>query len=135
MEHILAIKEKIFNLLQSELGQYTFANGQSVPAISVDNNGQFPPPGTVIKGLECVIIPLNNAIATRLCGSKQITYQSDILLKQWNSSSNVICATEKILAGLPEVARIGPRLLSNGELQSIEQQRITIEVNQVIRWE
>lgn len=132
--HISAIREKILSILESDLGQYTFTNGQSVPALSVDNNGQFPPPGTVITGLECVIVPLNNAVTTRLCGSKQITYQSDILLKQWNLDSNVICAVEKLTAGLPEIATIGPRLLANGNLSSIEQQRITIETNEVIRW-
>jgi hypothetical protein len=131
--HISTIREKILSILELELGQYTFTNGQSVPALSVDD-GQFPPSGTVITGLECVIVPLNNAVTTRLCGSKQITYQSDILLKQWDLDSNVICAVEKLTAGLPEIATIGPRLLANGNLSSIEQQRITIETNEIIRW-
>lgn len=128
------IRGKILEILKNDLGKYTFTNGSSVPALSVENNGKFPPPGTTVSGLECVIVPLNNSTVTSLCGSKNITYQSDILLKQWDDNSDVICAAEKLIANLPEIRRVGPRLLTNGELQSIEQQRITIEHNEIIQW-
>lgn len=132
---IECLRKKILKILEIDLGEYVFANGKSVPAISIDNNGEYPPSGTKITGLECVIIPLNNLIATRMCGSKQIKYQSDILLKQWDSTKNLIRAVEKLIAGLPEISRVGPRLLANGDLQSIEQQRIVIEINEIIRWD
>ena len=46
------LRAKIIQILDGELGIYTFVNKVSVPAIAIASNRPYPQPGTLVNGLE-----------------------------------------------------------------------------------
>jgi hypothetical protein len=121
------LRDRLKVVLNGYLGTYRFPNGQETQAISIDYNATYPPPGTVIEGLEVVIIPRSSLGISGLLGSKLATYQTDVILKQWDSQDDTFCATDLIIGSIPELLNVGPRVIPNGELQNIEQIRLTFQ--------
>ena len=121
------LRDRLKVVLEGFIGTYRFPNGQETQAIAIDYNATYPPPGTVIEGLEVVIIPRSFLGISGLLGSKLATYQTDVLLKQWDSRDDTFCATDLIIGSIPELLNVGPRVIPNGELQNIEQIRLTFQ--------
>lgn len=121
------LRDRLKVVLEGFIGTYRFPNGQETQAIAIDYNSTYPPPGTVIEGLEVVIIPRSSLGISGLIGGKLATYQADVILKQWDITQDTFCATDIIIGSIPELINVGPRVMPNGELQNIEQIRLTFQ--------
>jgi hypothetical protein len=126
---ILALRSRIETQLTGLIGTYTFANGEQVPALTIDDgadSGNNPPEGTGVSGLE-VILQINAGYKLNgLIGGNLIYSQVAISLKQWEITATTIAATERLMA-LPELKEVGPRVLRSTKLDSIETQTLTLE--------
>jgi len=137
MRTILEIRQEIETLLETELGNYIYANGLKTKAICIlpdpTYGWDFPPPGSKVDGLE-VVLSANTEIKNRpLLTGNYINFSSKILLKQWDSKKNTIIATMSLLKNLPECLIVRPRILPNTSLGNIESQ--TILINSAVIWE
>lgn len=124
------LRDRLKVVLNGYLGTYRFPNGQETEAIAIDYNATYPPPGTVIEGLEVVIVPRSSLGISGLIGGKSVTYQADVILKQWDVTQDTFCATDLIIGAIPELIDVGPRVLPNGELQNIESIRLTFQTRE-----
>jgi len=135
---IKELKERLEIVLLNELGTYTFVNGDSTPAIGIDYNATYPPPGTVVRGLECVIQPQVMLNISGLLGGKQIESQSYVYLKQWDLQESTLCAFYKIIKDSKLSSNIlngGNRVLPDGELQNLEQIRLIFRTQEVLPYQ
>jgi hypothetical protein len=124
------LRDTLKVVLKDLLGTYRFVNGEITTAIAIDYNATYPPPGTVIEGLEVVIIPRSSLSVSGLVGGKLATYQTDAILKQWDATQNTFCATDRIIGTVPELIEVGPRVIPDGELQNIESIRLTFQTQE-----
>lgn len=124
------LRDKLKVVLGGLIGTYRFTNGETTAAIAIDYNATYPPPGTVIEGLEVVVIPKSSLGISGLIGGKLATYQADVILKQWDATQDTFCATDVIIGSIPELINVGPRVIPDGELQNIEQIRLTFQTQE-----
>ncbi len=127
------LRTRILERMSGLLGTYTFTTGKSVPAIAIDDQGLYPPAGTEVQGLEVVVIPAINANYAPLLGGGVINHQSQLILKQWDSSSDTVAATLRIVGILGNRVSIGPRLVPVKSLGNIETRTITFFDAQLLR--
>lgn len=124
MDAIKKLREAILESIGDLLGEYTFANGLKEKAIAVDIGGKYPPKGTQITGLECVIVPQSDLSASWLLGSGVSLQASHrIELKQWDfekPSNQLIIAVQRLAVVFGSDLDIGPRLAPIDELGNIE---------------
>lgn len=108
------------------IGSYQLPGQQeTLPAIAIDDRGNFPPPGTQTSGLEIVVVPFSDLKAKPLLGgSRRWDCGCKLILKQWDESKDTLAALERIVPLLGNKVKIGPRLLPNDKLGSIESQSI-----------
>jgi hypothetical protein len=131
--NILALRSRIETILTGLIGTYTFANGEQVPALTIDDgadSGNNPPEGTGVSGLE-VILQINAGYKLNgLIGGNLIYSQVAIDLKQWDITATTVAAMQRLMA-LPELKAIGPRVLRSTKLDSIETQTVTLEFSTI----
>jgi hypothetical protein len=131
---LLELRSRLETALSEELGTYTFTNGTITPAMSVDyGNASYPPAGTAIDGLECVLIfrpevPLRPFMG----GAYEETYAVQIFLKQWNASKDTLVALGLILDAIgifPDIALQSNsirRVIPLSQLGNIETLQMTL---------
>jgi hypothetical protein len=122
------------------LGTYTYGE-ETTPAIFVDD-GTFlevitdQATGEVevrpaiapdsVTGLEVVIQPAIDSPTQQLLKASQADYKTTITLKQWDLGGNTLEASDRLISGLPNIERIGPRVLRNSALDNIESRTLTL---------
>jgi hypothetical protein len=120
MKDPLVFRDEVKELLLDVLGEYTFGNGQSTPAICLWQKN-YPPSGTEVSGLEVVITPNTRLESNALLNKGRLTnYESEILLKQWDENESTLEAIERLKYFLPNSLEISPRVLPNTVLDNIE---------------
>ena len=121
------IKDTILNDAKDLIGVYTFQNGVLHKAISISNrNDQYPPKGTVIKGLEVVIFPGVSVNVTNFLGSKSWALTSDISLIQWNKNNDTYEILERIHPGLQNLGKLTINPLVQGNDIILESRRLSL---------
>lgn len=134
-----ALRSLIIAELQAAnlLGTYTFPNGTTDPAVSVEGiiysepDEGFPPTGTTVTGLEVVITPATDLPGfSTLDGYTQI-FRHTITLKQRSGNNQTLQAFQRLQKVLPNIyAESVIRQLPNLRLEAIEQ--LTFEIQQVV---
>jgi hypothetical protein len=125
---ILTLKAQVIDVLDTLLGTYTLPNGDIVPAIAVDN-GNYPPQGTKVEGLEVVIVPQLDTVFSPMIDGREWKLTSVIVLKQWGVSGTTLGAMEKIIPLLGNQVKIGARVLPDNSLGNIETLKISFTWN------
>lgn len=126
----LGKRNEIESALAGLLGTYTFPanNNQTVPAIAIDINNQYPVPGVTVEGLEVVIRPLSDASVSKTIGKgRDWTVETQIVFKQWDDKSTVLDAVEAVVnyVDLGVSFDIGARIVPSEKIGNIESQTIT----------
>ena len=130
------LRQRIIKVLSGELGVYTFANNTSVPAIAVASNRPYPQPGTNITGLEVVVYPRISTNASFLLGGTLLEHESRLVLNQWDLTKDTTFAHDLLIANLWDlVQRIGPRILADGSMQTVESQSFYLKEASIINWQ
>lgn len=131
---IADLRSRISTALSGELGTYTYENGQTATALRVDT-GAFTSVGGVIweekptvTGLEVVIVPEFDYDFNPIhAGEYTLDKTTRIVVKQWSLTDTVLTAVGLLIVNLSDViTNVGPRLLRNSTLDSIESQTLTI---------
>lgn len=129
------LRERIIKVLASQLGVYTFANNTSVPAIAIASNRPYPQPGTNITGLEVVVYPRISTNLSSLLGGTLLEHESRLVLNQWDLTKDTTFAHDLLVANLWNlVQRIGPRILADGSMQTVESQSFYLKEATIINW-
>lgn len=129
------LRAKIIQILDGELGIYTFINKVSVPAIAIASNRPYPQPGTLVNGLEVIVYPRISTDTKFMLGSTLLTHETRLVLNQWDLDRDTIAAHDLLVANLSMMLkRIGPRLLANASQQTIESQSFYLNESSVIKW-
>lgn len=129
------LRAKIIQILDGELGIYTFSNNTSVPAIAIASNRPYPQPGTLVNGLEVIVYPRMNTDASPMLGSTLVRHETRLVLNQWDLNKDTLSAHDLLVANLSMMLkRIGPRLLANGTQQTVESQSFYLSESSVIKW-
>lgn len=132
---ILELRDKIIEKLGTELGVYTFSNNQKIPAVTIASNRLYPPPGTLIEGLEAIIYPYIGSSRKNFLGSILIEKETRLILNQWDTTKDTIVAHDLLLLNFADILqRIGPRLLADGNRQTIESQVFYLATTNLVRW-
>jgi len=129
------LRERIIKVLASQLGVYTFANNTSVPAIAIASNRPYPQPGTNITGLEVIVYPRISTNLSSLLGGTLLEHESRLVLNQWDLTKDTTFAHDLLVANLWNlVQRIGPRILADGSMQTVESQSFYLKEATIINW-
>ncbi|MBW4692203.1 MAG: hypothetical protein KME27_10600 [Lyngbya sp. HA4199-MV5] len=126
------LQQRLITALGDLLGTYTSLNGETTPAIAIDDTGSSPQ-GMSVEGLEVVIQPEVNTPVTAMLGSNQIAAETTITLKQWDLNDTTIAATEALLLAIDEITEVSPRVVRSTVLDNIESRRITVTLTRVQR--
>lgn len=136
MIDLIGLREALETALSDDLGTYTFvtdAGSQTTPAIAVDlGDGNYPPPGSRVEGLECVLIFRPETPIKVLMGGYEETYLVQITLKQWDATLTTVSALEKVLIALGTLPEISlqsgsvRRVLPLPKLGNIETLQMTV---------
>lgn len=130
------LRERIIKALAGELGIYTFSNNTSVPAIAIASNRPYPQPGTNIIGLEVVVYPRISTDASFLLGGTLLEHESRLVLNQWDLTKDTTFAHYLLVANLwDSIQRIGPRILADGSMQTVESQSFYLRESTIINWQ
>jgi len=130
------LRDRIIKVLTNELGTYTFANNTSVPAIAIASNRPYPQPGTSITGLEVVVYPRISTNTSFLLGGTLLEHESRLVLNQWDLTKDTTFAHDLLVAHLWDlVQRIGPRILADGSMQTVESQSFYLKEAAIINWQ
>lgn len=134
-----ALRSLIITELQAAnlLGTYTFPNGTTDPAVSVEGiiysepDEGFPPTGTTIAGLEVVITPATDIpVQPTLDGYTQF-FRHTITLKQWSGDNKTLQAYQTLQRKLGNIySGSAIRQLPSLKLDAIEQ--LSFELEQVV---
>lgn len=126
----LELRSLLGKILEGQIGTYTFVNGATAEAITVlpdpDKGYNYPPSGTAVAGLELIIQQPYPEAALLLASGISSTQKWQIILKQWDSNSNLITATHTLMTELSyPILKIVP-VLPNEKYLTIEQVRVEI---------
>lgn len=132
----LAIRQALETALASELGTYTFPEGQTTPAMAVVVGRNNYPQSATPSGLECVIVvDLGVGIRNLLNNSYEKTWRADIVLKQWDTSDDAtdcIDYLDTVCEALAEVDNVAVQpnsikgLASDRNLQAVQVLQLTV---------
>ena len=84
------VREGLAVNLAPFIGLYTFSNGQTTPAIRVDDGSDPYPEDPKITGLEVVITPLAEVSMVQMIGGYQDTYTMGIMFKQFDQTKTTL---------------------------------------------
>lgn len=126
--------QEIYDLLvgddaiSDELGVYTLASGDTLPAISVMARGDSLPAGTVTDGLEVVITASPNQAEQVLLSDEVLTNPTwRIYVIAWGALGQLQAVRNRIVALLPGATSTQPQADPPGEGLGVMEQV-------VIRW-
>lgn len=126
----LILREQLLALLVDHLGTYTFSDGFQDVAIAVfpnpESGYEYPLPGTKTDGLEVIIVRPVPEITPLLGAGIVKTYRWEIILKQWDSSKDLMLAIEALFDGLPHLVKSPVHAPPNASLGIIEQAKFEI---------
>lgn len=131
------LKKFIIKILGDELGFYTLPNGAKIPSVTIKQPTPYPEPGTSQTGLEIVIIPETNINTENYLGSLLIAEETQLILNQWDNTKDTKNATNLIIENLQpfwSIKRIGPVVLPNWNLETIESRVIYLTESISHRW-
>ena len=83
--------------LASQLGTYTFSNGQTRPAIVIDDNSDPLLDEVKKTGLELVIVPSIRVPIASSFGSFRQTFSVEIIANQWDLTQTTLVSMPLIL--------------------------------------
>ena len=135
------LRNRITTALAAELGTKTFATSgadATVQALTIDD-GNYKTVGGIAwtqkpkrhTGLECVIEPeIDSNIRPLLGGDFYLTHTTRVTLKQFDITDTVKTARSLLIQELGNlIDQIGPRIVRNVDLDSVEQQSFLIIQN------
>jgi hypothetical protein len=116
MSALLDLRATLASVLSSELGTYTLANGSTTDAVRCSGPTETRYPGTIVEGLELVIIKDPRLIPVRQYQQERATAEWSVFLVAWGDRPAGIAA-QLVVDAIPgcEVERvevpegIGPR--------------------------
>ena len=117
LDDFLLVRDILLDKLYPEyLGEYTLSNGNTVPAIVVDPSHNGLPINTSVEGVEIVIIPWVTQSVRQLNQGYRLESETEVLVKQWDPSQNLLAVIPRLLHALPGLSRINPRILPTAEI-------------------
>lgn len=125
MINSVAIRDELAIALASQLGLYRFSNGQTKPAIAIDDGSDPSPETPQATGLELVLVPsIRVPIASSFGGFIQ-TFSVQVAVKQFDVSRTTLEAMPVILDTLrsqfSELSLSGAeRVLRSAKLDNVE---------------
>lgn len=133
------LRQAIETALGDLLGTYTLPDGATeIDAVSILPDSvlgyDYPPPGTVISGLEVAVLWDSELTTQPLTG--QGNYTTSVVrieLKQWDESATLSAAIDALIATFGGAITIGPRILPVDSLGNIETCSITLSQSFKIR--
>lgn len=116
MSALLDLRTTLSSLLASDLGTYTLPNSSTTPAVRASGPDETRYPGTLVEGLEMVIIKDPDLVPVRQYQEERVTAEWTVFLVAWGDRPAGIAA-QKVVDAIPgcEVERvimpegIGPR--------------------------
>jgi hypothetical protein len=107
MSALLDLRTTLSALLSSELGTYTLANGSTTPAVRCSGATETRYPGTIVTGLELVILKDPQLIPVRQYQEERATAEWSVFLVAWGDRPAGIAA-QKVVDAIPgcEVERV-----------------------------
>lgn len=87
----IGLKDTLADSLASDLGTYTFPDGQNAPGIRLEVGEQGKSPaGTTCDGLEIVVVAVPNYTMTPIVGGYQKTTRALVTLKMWDRERSLL---------------------------------------------
>lgn len=95
------IRRTLQLILQSQLGEYTLANGVTTPAIAVRAASERLPTGTKATGLEVVLIRYPEETPVRQYVNESLDDIWTVWLVGWDETADLPTATQTVLTAYP----------------------------------
>lgn len=125
-----ALTEAIAAILAGDIGMYTYATGQTTPALKqewgVSEGSQQP----TVTGIEVVVVVAANLQTPQTLDGYLWRTPWEVLIKQWDTEDTALRAYLKLQDGLIRLGYdLSPAVRSprRSELDSIEQVRISVQ--------
>lgn len=99
--NLLSLRTELETTLVDVLGTYTLANGIKTPAIAVRAPGESLPPGTVVTGLECVIVREPELVPIRQYAKEHAFSRWTLYLVDWNGDASLQDVAGRLLWAYP----------------------------------
>ena len=100
MSALLDLRATLSSVLSSVLGTYTLANGSVAPAVRCSDPSQTRFPGTIVQGLEMVIIKDPVLVPIRQYQQERVQAEWTVFLVAWGDVSAAIAA-QKVIDAIP----------------------------------
>jgi hypothetical protein len=125
--NVLELRQKLTNILDDLLGEYTFVNGRCVKAIAVVPDSvygyDYPPTGTKVTGLEMVIWAEAKLDTYPIIQGTHVVNSTQVVLKQWDDKKTTVEATNRLISCLGnDKIEVRPRVMPVPGLNNIETQ-------------
>lgn len=121
------VKPEVKTLLDGEIGEYVFPNGERHPAIWLDIDGeQAEPDGFGVEGLEVVISRGPDTLGAGTLDGQGYNAVVTITLKQWDTSKTSYAAMLK-LQSMGQLITSTVRTPRSTRLNNIDASVITIQ--------
>ena len=98
---LLSLRTELETTLVDLLGVYTLANGMTTPAIAVRAAGESLPPGTLVSGLECVIVREPELVPIRQYAKEYAFNRWTLYLVDWNGDISLQTVAGRLLWAYP----------------------------------
>ena len=98
---VLTFRTELETVLADHLGEYSFANGMSTPAISVRAPGESLPPSTSVSGLEAVILREPQLVPVQHYRRQQAFSRWTVYLVDWAGTTSLQQIGELLLSSYP----------------------------------
>jgi hypothetical protein len=100
MSALLDLRTTLSSVLSSVLGTYTLANGSVAPAVRCSGADETRYPGTIVQGLEMVIIKDPTLVPVRQYQEERVLAEWTVFLVAWGEASAAIAA-QKVVDAFP----------------------------------
>lgn len=128
------IKAALSSALDTQIGVYTFSDGQTTPAIRIDDGSEPYEEDPSVTGLEVVIVPALEVAVTPMLGGYKDTYTTLIALKQWDIEQTTLPYRTKVIEALAEFSDLATgqmrRVMRSSKLDNIE--TLTVQVSESV---
>ena len=99
---VLTLRNELETVLVEYLGVYTLANGMTTPAVSVRSSGESLPAGTIVSGLELIILRDPALTPVTSYTNRQAFREWDVFLIDWANSTKLSSAAGIIIWYYPD---------------------------------
>tara|TARA_R110000868_G_scaffold375289_1_gene639796 strand:+ start:115 stop:639 length:525 start_codon:yes stop_codon:yes gene_type:complete len=100
MSALLDLRTTLSSVLAGELGTYTLANGSIVPAVRCSDATETRYPGTIVQGLEMVILKDPRMVSIRQYQQERVQAEWSVFLVGWGDRPAGIAA-QKVVDAIP----------------------------------